>query len=59
VVVLGYDHLADSQRQYLQAYGILPGRSVCVIARTPVTIVQVEQTELAFENEIAKRVIVQ
>ena len=49
VLVTGYGNLSGGQRQHLQAYGLLPGRRVRVLAQRPVTIVQVEETELAFE----------
>jgi Fe2+ transport system protein FeoA len=58
VLVTGYGDLSGSQRQHLQAYGLLPGRRVRVIAQRPVTIVQVEETELAFEGGIAAGVLV-
>lgn len=58
VTISGFDKLAPSHRQHLQAYGLLPGRTVQVLAQRPVTIVLVEQTELAFETEIAKQVLI-
>jgi len=58
VSVTGYGDLSGGQRQHLQAYGLLPGRRVRVIAQRPVTIVQVEETELAFEGGIAAGVLV-
>ncbi len=58
VQVTGYGELNSSQRQHLQAYGLLPGRRVKVLSQHPVTIVQVEQTELAFERNVAARVLV-
>ncbi len=58
VQVTGYGELNSGQRQHLQAYGLLPGRRVKVLSQNPVTIVQVEQTELAFERNVAARVLV-
>ena len=58
VQITGYGELNSSQRQHLQAYGLLPGRRVRALSQHPVTIVQVEQTELAFERGIAARVLV-
>ena len=58
VLVTGYGNLSGGQRQHLQAYGLLPGRRVRVLAQRPVTIVQVEETELAFERGIAAGVLV-
>lgn len=40
-------------QERLQAYGLMPGHSLNVVQHSPVTVVQVEQTELAFEDEIA------
>lgn len=59
VTIRTLDALSPAQRQHLQAYGLLPGRSVRVLAQRPVTIVLIEQTELAFETEIAKKVMVE
>ena len=58
VQITGYGDLNGSQRQHLQGYGLLPGRRVKVLSQHPVTIVQVEQTELAFERNVASRVLV-
>jgi hypothetical protein len=38
---------------------VLPGRTVTVLAQKPVTIILVEQTELAFEAAIARMVMVE
>jgi len=59
VKIAGFGHLTAAQRQHLQAYGLLPGRTIQVLAQRPVTIVLVEQTELAFEAEIARQVFVE
>lgn len=59
VRISGFGVLSAAQRQHLQAYGLLPGRSVQILAQKPVTIVLVEQTELAFETEIALQVQIQ
>jgi len=52
--VAALDSLSISQRERLQAYGLVPGHWISVIQHSPVTVVQVEQTELAFEDEIAR-----
>ncbi len=59
VTISGFGKLSPAHRQHLQAYGLLPGRSIQVLAQRPVTIVLVEQTELAFETEIARQVLVE
>lgn len=58
VTIAGFGKLSPAHRQHLQAYGVLPGRTVTVLAQSPVTILLVEQTELAFEQEIASQVLV-
>jgi Fe2+ transport system protein FeoA len=45
-------------RQSLHAYGLLPGRRVRVISQRPTTMLQIEQTELAIENQIAREILV-
>lgn len=58
VSVAGYLNLPGGEQQHLQAYGLLPGRRIRVLAQRPVTIVQIEQTELAFEGAVAASVLV-
>jgi len=58
VSVTGFLDAAGGQQQHLQAYGLLPGRRIRVLAQHPVTIVQIEQTELAFEGALAACVLV-
>jgi len=43
---------------HLQAYGLAPGYWVRVLQHRPVTVVQVEHTELALETELACEVLV-
>jgi Fe2+ transport system protein FeoA len=59
VTVTGFEQLAPDHQQHLEAYGLLPGRSLQVLSQRPVTIVLIEQTELAFEAEIARKVLVE
>jgi hypothetical protein len=56
VTIRGFGGLSPATRQHLQAYGLLPGRTVRVLAQRPVTIILIEQTELAFEQAIARQV---
>lgn len=51
--------LQPPYRGHLQAYGLLPGRCIRVISQNPVTIIQVEQMELAFEKSIAESILVE
>ncbi len=57
VTIAGFGELSAASRQHLQAYGLLPDRRVRVLAQRPVTIVLIEQTELAFETEVAAQVL--
>lgn len=41
---------------HLQAYGLVPGCLVRVVQHSPVTVVQVEQTELALESDLARQI---
>ena len=50
--------LPSSRRAHLIAYGLSPGYWVEVIQQSPVTIVQIDHTELALEKELAKDIIV-
>ncbi|NLG98619.1 MAG: ferrous iron transport protein A [Chloroflexi bacterium] len=59
VTIRGFGELSPAYKQHLQAYGVLPGRKVQVLAQRPVTIVLVEQTELAFESVIANNVLIE
>lgn len=51
--------LQSPHRGHLQAYGLLPGRCIGVISQSPVTIIQVEQMELAFEKSVAEGILVE
>jgi len=46
--------LSAERQTHLQAYGLIPGHSVRVLQQSPVTVVQIEHTELALENEMAR-----
>lgn len=45
--------LSAERLAQLQSYGLLPGYWVRVLRHSPVTLIQVEQTELALETELA------
>ncbi len=53
------DGLPAERQEYLRAYGVAPGRWLRVVQRTPVTVVRVEHTDLAFEPQIARGVEVE
>jgi Fe2+ transport system protein FeoA len=58
VRILRFGQIGVEQGRHLQAYGMLPGRAVLVLAHNPLTILQIEQTELALENSVAHSVFV-
>ena len=51
--------LSPERLAQLQSYGLLPGYWVRVLRHSPVTLIQVEQTELALETELACEVQVE
>jgi len=54
IILESYGDVDADLSRSLQAYGLLPGRRVRVLSQRPVTMVQIEQTELAIENQIAR-----
>jgi Fe2+ transport system protein FeoA len=58
VIVMDLGSIDAMQKDHLQAYGLTPGRQVIVLRQRPVTVVQIEYTELAFEKDIAEQVLV-
>jgi Fe2+ transport system protein FeoA len=59
VRVTGFGNLPQTSLKHLQAYGLLPGRIVTVLACRPMTIIQIEHTELALEKSVAALVVVE
>ena len=58
--VLGFlPGLSANRKAQLQAYGMTPGHCVRVLQHSPVTVVQVEHTELALEGDLARQVRVE
>jgi Fe2+ transport system protein FeoA len=51
-----YPGLPSDRYAQLRAYGVAPGSSVKIIQHEPVTIIQVEFTELALEADLARGV---
>lgn len=47
------------KRSYLQAYGLVPNYLVEILAHSPVTIVRLDNSELALENDLARGIIVE
>jgi Fe2+ transport system protein FeoA len=58
VRILRFGSIGAEQGRHLQAYGLLPGRAVLVLSHSPMTILQIEQTELALESAVAHSVFV-
>jgi Fe2+ transport system protein FeoA len=58
VVVLDFGRIDPVQKDHLQAYGLTPEREMLVLQQRPVTVVQIEYTELAFEKVIAEQIMV-
>ena len=60
VKVIGFGSMLPGDRQaQLQSFGLIPGRVVRVVQHAPVTIIQVENTELALETEMAREIQVE
>lgn len=58
--VTGFSARLDPDRKvHLQAYGVVPGRLVKVSQHSPVTVMQVEHTELALERDMARQIEVE
>jgi Fe2+ transport system protein FeoA len=47
------------RKAYLQAYGLVPNYWVKVLGHSPVTIIQLDNIELALENDLARGIKVQ
>jgi Fe2+ transport system protein FeoA len=45
-----------ARKAHLQAYGLIPGHWVRVLQHSPITVVQIEHTELAIERDLAERI---
>ncbi len=56
--VISLQAVQEIRRERLLAYGVAPGRTIQVLQRSPVTILKVDQTELAIENDVASRITV-
>jgi len=48
------DNFPHSRRAYLMAYGVAPGYWIDVLQQSPITVVQIEWTELALENDLSR-----
>lgn len=48
--------ISPERRAQLLSYGVIPGRFIKVIQHMPVTILEVENTELALESGLARTI---
>jgi len=51
--------VSGSRPLQMQAYGLAPGRLVQVLQQEPVTVVRADHTELALEDDLASKVLVE
>ena len=59
VEVVGFsDNFPADRKAYLQAYGLVMNHQVQVVQHTPVTIIRLDNIELALENDLAKGIMV-
>jgi hypothetical protein len=53
--VIGFaDDFPEDRKVYLQAYGLVLNHEVSVVQHSPVTIIRVDNIELALENDLAR-----
>ena len=50
------EDIESNQREQLVAYGLAPNRPVVVLQQKPMTIVMVDEVELALEGSVARHV---
>ena len=50
--------ISPERLNQLQSYGLLPGSHIWVLQNWPVIVVQVEHTELAVENDLARQIFI-
>lgn len=60
VKILSFDERLPSKRRVqLIAYGLSPGLWIEVLQQSPVTIIRIDNTELALEKSLAEKIICQ
>lgn len=50
------DAIAPTQREQLVAYGLAPDRPLVVLQQRPMTLVMIDEVELALEDSVARHV---
>lgn len=58
VKIIDFIALSPSIKKHLHAYGLTNGRIVRVISNRPEMIIQIEETELALEHSVARKISV-
>jgi Fe2+ transport system protein FeoA len=58
VRILSFGRLPPERIDYLMAYGCAPGREAWVLQQAPATVLQLEGTELALEEDLARQILV-
>ncbi len=57
VMIEGFaEDITPARKSQLQAYGLVPGYWVEVLQQSPVTVVKIDHSELAMENDLARQV---
>ena len=52
--VIAYLHFSDHDKlQRLMSLGVIPGRPICIIQKSPSYVIQVGHTQIAIDKEIA------
>ena len=58
--ILGFaPGISIGHKAQLQAYGVVPGNSLWVRQHRPVTVIQIDHTELAFETDLADSIFME
>jgi Fe2+ transport system protein FeoA len=57
-VIVSLENVQEGRREQLMAFGLAPGRCVQVVQHNPATILKIDHTELAIEDAVAKRILV-
>jgi len=50
------DAIDATQREQITAYGLAPGRPLIVLQQQPMTLVMIDEVELALEDSVARHV---
>ncbi|MFP3853371.1 MAG: ferrous iron transport protein A [Anaerolineales bacterium] len=58
-LILDMNGLPEQRKRHLSAYGVTPGVEVTIRQQTPLTIFEVDHTELALEEKLAASILVQ